>query len=210
MSVFDSYAEGLGQVGTLITGSDLNISAQNEIDAWDGYVETDPAVQDRLALYWSNLGENWTNTKHWSAAFVSYLLRNQGFKGNNAHWAYTRDIIAGSSDYPGWKAYNLPWNIYGTGVELNVGDLLVKKRSGSNTSGHADLVYRVDPESGSAYVIGGNMSDSVSSRRIDLMEGRRIGDSDYQIILKRHGGLGKKNQMLWLLAAGGLAWIFLK
>ena len=212
MSVFDTYAEGLGQEGILITGRDLTISAEEEIDAWDSRTETDPAMQDRLTAYWSNVGvTDWTPSgTPWSAAFVSYLLRRHGFKGSSAHWEFTRDIIAGSSDYPGWKAYNLPFNIYGSGVELNVGDVLVRKRSGSNTAGHSDVVYRVDPQAGYAYVVGGNLSDTVASRRVELLEGRRMGSSDYQIILKKQGGGTKKNSLLWLLAAGGLAWIFLK
>ena len=217
MSVFDTYMEELGHEDQLVTGRDLNISndVQREIDTWDSRTETHPAVLERLEDYWNNVGlDDWTpDGTPWSAAFVSYLLRRQGFKGDPAHWIYTRDIINGSADYPGWKAYNIPWNVYGTGIELNVGDVLVRKRSGSNTAGHGDVVYRVDPESGWAYVVGGNLSDTVRSSRIPLMsdEGRRIGGTqDYQIILKKQGGGGsKKNPWLWL-AAGGAAWMFLK
>lgn len=227
MSVFDGYATQLGTVQGRITGRDQSISAEEELDAWENRIETDPAVQDRLVAYWNNLGQsNWTATgTPWSASFVSYLQRNNEFKGNAAHWAYTRDIIAGSADYPNWTAYNIPLNTYGNGIELNVGDILVKKRSGSNTAGHGEVVYHVDPAAGYAYIVGGNLSDSVRSSRVRLMggEGRRIAggsgpNQNYQIILKKdarvveltEAGAPKKNQMLWILAAGGLAWILLK
>jgi hypothetical protein len=227
MSVFDGYAEDLGHAQGRITGRDQNISAEEELDAWENRTETDPAVQDRLVAYWNNLGQsNWSATETpWSASFVSYLQRNNGFKGDAAHWAYTRDIIAGSPDYPGWSAFNIPWNAYGNGIELNIGDILVRSRPGSNTSGHGEVVYHVDPATGWAYIVGGNLSDSVRSSRIRLMTDetggytRKISGGDdaggYQIILKKDARIGtgestKKNQMLWILAAGGLAWILLR
>ena len=216
MSVFDTYMAELGHENQLVTGRDLNISGdvQREMDTWDGRKETHPAVMERLEAYWDNVGvENWTpDGTPWSAAFVSYLLRRSGFAGDQAHWVYTRDIINGSADYPGWQAYNIPWNIFDEGIELNVGDVLVRKRSGSNTAGHGDVVYRVDPDEGWAYLVGGNLSDTVRSSRIALRDigDRRIGGpTDYQIILKKHGGGAKKNAWLWL-AAGGAAWMFLK
>ena len=210
MSVFDGYMIQLGPVDALVTGRDMTLSVDREIDFWDGRIETDPEVQSRLKEYWDNIGiTNWSAAgTPWSAAFVSYLLKgSRGFKGDSAHWVYTRDIIAG--EYPGWTAYNLPLNVYGPGIEVNVGDILVRKRAGSNTAGHGDVVYSVDTDSGYAYLIGGNLGDTVKTKRIDLLNlkpgSRRIGDTDYQIILKKDGS--EKKTPLLFLAAGVLVWI---
>ena len=209
MSVFDGYMSQLGHATSLVKGRDMTISADREIDFWDGLTETDPAAQSRLEAYWENLGvSNWSAAgTPWSAAFVSYLLKGKGFKGDSAHWVYTRDIIAG--DYPGWTAYNLPWNVYGPGSEVNVGYILVRKRPGSNTAGHGDVVYSVDTDEGYAYVIGGNLSDTVRTQRIELLNlepgSRRMADTEYQIILKRDAA--EKKTPLLFLAAGVLVWI---
>ena len=228
MSVWDEYNQELDQeeVGFSFAGQDLDIGneVQEEIDAWSGRVETDSEVYERLQAYWDNLGvTGWTPSgTPWSGAFVSYILRNEGFDGDGLHAAYVRDIM--DNKYRNWSAHSIPLNLYANdGVEVNIGDVLLAERSGSYTAGHGDVVYRIDESAGKVYLVGGNLSNGLRVRSIDLMQspdyasralsGGASGHDKYgyKIILKK-GLTQKKMSLPWYayVAAGLGIWILTK
>ena len=218
-SIFDEYENELGIYAEKeIVGRDLDIESeiQTEITAWNNRVETDSEVYPRLQAYWDNLDvTGWTPAgTPWSGAFISYVLRNQGFQGDGLHANYVRAVM--DNKYPGWKAFGVPRNTYNSPIRVNVGDVFVKPRSGGYTSGHGDIVYRVDRENNKAYLIGGNLSDTLRTTTLDLVD-RDAGfasdaisgaNNPYSIVLKRH--VSKKTAWLPYLAAGVAAWILLK
>ena len=204
-SIFDEFLEKLSnseKSGSEITGSNLGISqaAEQEIDIWDGYTENDSEVYSRLQDYWDNLGvTGWSPNTAWSGAFISYILRDQGFQGSGLHSRYVGDIIDGQ--YPSWSAYptnaDLP-------IQVNVGDVLARRRSSGYDSGHADIVYRIDGDT--AYLVGGNLSNTVRTMTLSLDNGQ-LSTNTYEIILKRYSK--KKSSYLSWVAVGVALWIFL-
>ena len=200
-SVFDDLIVDVTPAPSRVTGRDLPItdSAQEEIDAWSGLKEYDSEAYPRLEAYWDHLGTSgWTPTgTAWSGAFISWLLRDYGFVGNGYHSLYTRSVIEGES--PGWQAFSTD-----SDVEINVGDVFVRRRSGGFLSGPGDVVYKIDRPAGLAYLVGGNLSDTVGISSIPLE-----GSNNYEIVLKRNAGQ-KKNQWLLMAAAAGAVWILTK
>ena len=176
-SIFDEFLEKLSnseKSRSEITGSNLSISqaAEQEIDIWDGYTENDSEVYSRLQDYWDNLGvTGWSPNTAWSGAFISYILRDQGFQGSGLHSRYVGDIIDGQ--YPSWSAYptnaDLP-------IQVNVGDVLARRRSSGYDSGHADIVYRIDGDT--AYLVGGNLSNTVRTMTLSMYN-RQLSTNTY-------------------------------
>src|SRR5581483_4089079 len=133
----------------------------------------------------------------WSAAFVSYVVKQAGvaptaFKFSNAHRAYLYDAFAtsaaetkGAVDGPLYRACPLD-------TRPRPGDLLcfhrepaladqkdgaVRERimgevasgaAGSVRRLHCDVVAHVDPRARRAYVIGGNIYQSVTVKKLRL------------------------------------------
>ena len=202
----DIIESNLPKVSGRVVGEDLPIQtiAQNEIDTWKGKTETSSQVYPTLQKYWQPYSwwDGSTQTP-WSAVYVSYILRDQGFDGSPAHVEYVKNVVNGSSW--GWKAYSIPKN-QGK-IQLNVGDVLVKKRSGSNTSSHGDIVYRID--NGQALLTGGNVSNTakiVGSINLDA-KGFPVGAiNDYKVILKKNAKLSPLLLIPILLAIGAIAY----
>jgi len=199
----------LPAVKTTVQGSDLTgvrQSVEDDINSWHGRTETHPDVQDRLAEYWDNVGvKSWTPSgTPWSAAWVSWHLRNAGFPGSAAHYQYTQDIITKSTP---WTAYSLAKNP--NKIQINVGDVLVKPRSGSNTTAHGDLVYKIEDDK--AYLAGGNSSNTAKTVKIIPLNSDGTAEiTDFQIILKRAAKLPNTLQILGTVAIfGGLGALYL-
>ena len=205
-SIFDEFKNDLEPNEDTITGRDLNISnrVQTEIDAWGGIVETDPEAQERLSAYWSNIGvTGWSPSTPWSGAFISYLLRDQDFPGDGLHSNYVSEVIEGN--YPGWTAYNTESINDGT-IQVNIGDVLVKRRSGGYVNGHGDLVYAI--ENGQAKLVGGNLSNGLRTTNLQLLDSNVLGATNYDVILKK-GAQKKTNWLLWI-TAGVVLWTLSK
>ena len=173
---------------TGVQGSHKSVStlANSELAIWNGKKETDPSVFDTLKKYWDyvNFGDNWSpSNTPWSSAFVSYILKGQGFPKKAAHRLYIQDIIDGKN--PTWGAYSIPKTDQ---LQLMVGDVLIKPRSGSYTNTHGDVVYKI--ENGKAYLVGGNLSNTAkisSIFEVDQEGYTKENVTPYVIILKKKG-----------------------
>lgn len=173
-----------------------------ELAAWNGKIETDPSMLPRLTAYWSNLNyAPWSTNTAWSAAWVSWVLRGEGFPGASAHRDYTQAIVQG--EIPEWKAYSIAKNL--DKIRLEPGDVLVRSRgsapptdkSGDYYKSHGAIVFRIT-KTGLAEIVGGNSSDTVrveSRFQVDNKGRPTHGLGDYQIILKR----AKKKWLQWMI-----------
>jgi hypothetical protein len=159
---------------------------ESELENWQGKKETDPLVFDTLKKYWDyvNFGDDWSPSgTPWSSAFVSYILKNQGFPKKAAHRLYIEDIMQGKN--PTWGAYSIDKTDQ---LQLKIGDVLIKPRSGSYTNTHGDVVYKI--ENGKAYLLGGNLSNTAkvsSIFKVDQEGYIQESVSPYVIILKKKG-----------------------
>ncbi len=142
-----------------VEGSFKNVNMsvfKRELKKWEGKKETDPTMFETLKKYWDYVqyGDNWSPSETaWSSAFISYGLKNAAFPKRSAHFQYIQDIQ--NNNFPTWGAYSIPKT---NNLKLNVGDVLIRPRSSSNTATHGDVVYKI--KDGLAYLVGGNVSDT--------------------------------------------------
>lgn len=215
MNVIDELEAPLPTVGSMSGSGVPGIQRRigSELAAWKGHTETDPEGMARLEEYWSGIdypGWHPVDTP-WSAAFVSYTLRQAGFPQRAAHYQYVKAIIDGQ--VPGWKAYSIPKNA--ASLTIHPGDVLIRARGSAGSPDedayywtHGDVVYRV--EDGRADLAGGNLSDSAmitKSIQVDASNRPTSSLGSYRIILKKKPGYLK-----WIVGAGliGAGWYWLK
>ena len=158
----------------------------DELSFWNNRKESDLIVYPRLKEYWDyvNFGDGWTPTgTPWSSAFVSYLLRGQDFPKKSAHRLYIQDII--DKKHPTWGAFSIPKT---ERLQLHVGDVLIKPRTGDYNNSHGDVVYKI--ENGQAFLIGGNLGDTARITEIYKVDENGFVLEDvfpYSVILKKKG-----------------------
>ena len=174
-----------------VTGSHKDVpitqKTETELLKWKGQKESDISMYSTLQGYWKKAGLKDTEWKPsetpWSAVFISHLLEGHSFPYRVAHRLYTQDIIEKNGS---WGAYSIPKT---KRLKLNVGDVLVKPRTGSYEATHGDIVYKI--KDGVAYLAGGNVGNTartVGTLPIDkegYVEGKV---SNYMVILKKKGG----------------------
>ena len=145
-------------------------------------------ASSRLQTYWTNIGlgsdayvEWWTKPSehHWSAVFISYLLRGKSFATKEtgySHLAYSQAVAAGKQS--GWKAYDLG----SSKIRLSVGDVLVQGREGGT---HGDIVWKIDESK--AYLAGGNVGQTMTISRSVSVDNTRLVTSpgSYLVVLKK-------------------------
>jgi peptidoglycan hydrolase-like protein with peptidoglycan-binding domain len=159
--------------------------------------ETDARMRTVLEDYWrTGVGyrpnqSNWWSAVPWSAAFISWLMRKAGagkdFKYSGGHSYYTAaakdNTIKNNNNM--FKAYPIDQ------VSPRVGDLVCKSRAGSgatysNIRGgmttHCDIVTNVRP--GELSVIGGNVDNSVSQKRVPIDPAGRIRSPSHFAVIR--------------------------
>ena len=144
--------------GKGLTG--LEAIVESEIAFWSGKDENHTEAYARLKQYWDNLAwttDMWTpSSVPWSAAFISYVAQkaDQTFPASAAHRLYAADAWTGRQSGGAWHAFSLTQEL----VKVQVGDILVKPRSGAWSNTHGDIVYKIEGDI--AYLAGGNVSDT--------------------------------------------------
>lgn len=173
------------------------VLAENKI--WSGKKETDPSVTSTLQKYWKNIGQDFTAKQlqsksfqddwPWSAAYVSYIMtRADGsFPKASAHRTYAESALKNRNESKpnSWKLYSLTREKQP--ILCQVGDVLVGSRAGSYTNSHGDIVWKVDVATNTAYLAGGNLSDTNSKNiQVKLNNDLTYGNvSKYLVVLKK-------------------------
>jgi peptidoglycan hydrolase-like protein with peptidoglycan-binding domain len=195
--------------GTYTPGAPLRQNivrlAQGEFARWNqGQTpESDPSMRAVLEGYWraTPVGvpttPTWWSNIPWSAAFVSWVMKNAGagsnFQYSNAHTDYVgaakRNRLANNSNP--FKAYRL------TEIAPRPGDLVCVERqddqgnwSGVNydnvdqgfRASHCDIVVEVQP--GKLITIGGNVSNSVSDTPVQIDSTGYVIQSRYYAVVR--------------------------
>lgn len=169
--------------------------ARREYEKWrgDGVLrETDSAAVRYEQAYWEIVGrkytrkemrsQRWQDDHPWSAAFISFVLKEAG-AGGQFPYAETH------SNYIVWareNAKNKQAALYAAYSTCDTaaawpqpGDLLCKNRDGmrytlaglrAGNISHCDIVVEVDTLNRCLYTIGGNLNNSVTRRMICLDE----------------------------------------
>ncbi|WP_018467836.1 DUF2272 domain-containing protein [Calidithermus timidus] len=182
-------------------------AALEELERWRGLDEADPAARPLLERYWrEGLGYSAEQAAaavarrtHWSAAFVSYVMRRAGagthFRYSAAHVDYCaaakRNRLRGDTANPFW--------LYRPREHApQVGDLLCNARDGSGVTydnvddgrpraAHCDVVVAKEP--GRLWVVGGNVGDAVARRPVATDTQGRVSGAGYFAVLKvKHEG----------------------
>jgi hypothetical protein len=145
----------------------------------------EPAVS-RIGAYWANVGKpEWngnTTDQPWSAAFISFAMKEAGdngrFKKATGHCIYINDAIK-RCDEDGAPFHGKRIEQYAP----QPGDLICRTREGSDVTfdtaantpwytSHTDIVTAITPDQ--VEMIGGNLSQSVSVRRLPLLPDGRL------------------------------------
>ena len=144
-----------------IYGEDIDrVTSVVEIEAarWNGKKANHPDVQPYLDAYWDATKTSLTTPPHpWSAAFISYVLKESGSNlFGSAHWKYVEAASEGVDGYSLIEANNTDK------IQANLGDILVRDRSTTRNdyyTTHGDIVWKI--ENGVVYLAGGNLSSTV-------------------------------------------------
>jgi peptidoglycan hydrolase-like protein with peptidoglycan-binding domain len=159
--------------------------------------EGDPRIRNVLADYWQTgagwrpSDPTWWSRHPWSAAFISWIMRQAGagsaFKYSAAHAVYTKaakdNRLANNSN---------PFKAYRTSeVSPRPGDLVCKSRAGSGATydnirpgmaTHCDIVTEVQP--GRLATVGGNVKDSVSRTYVNTDANGHVADPGYFAVIR--------------------------
>lgn len=139
---------------------------------------------DRVGKYWRAVGDlssDGRTDKAWSAAFISYVLKEcnvaNKFRGSGRHSDYISQAIRDFND----KADVAYWCQRLEECKPGIGDIVCWAREdgvdydhqkGGQYKGHCDFVVEVGPTE--IQVIGGNVGQSVTKRPLALDDNRRL------------------------------------
>jgi len=160
--------------------------ANEEFEAWNkNGVKIKEGSQDtiqRLRDYWEKgagvkYNDNHYINEHWSASFISYIMRKAGagndFKYAQSHSQYIAEAVKNKKDNNSkkFKAYKT------NEVQVKVGDLVcyprqsgVSYESLAGYKSHCDLITEINGNIATG--IGGNVSNSVSKKKYVLKDGK--------------------------------------
>lgn len=171
----------------------LIINAESDQLLWEGKKELDASVSKFLVKIWKTVGVNFSekqmqssdthNTYPWSAAYISSLLIRSGynFKGRTTHAAYTIDAKNARKD----QLKNRYWAYKPSEQKpVDIGDIFVVNRGGNynldtlvqGVPTHGDVVIYFKKKDGKNYAVvqGGNVSNTVTTKSIELTENKTI------------------------------------
>ena len=133
----------------------------------------------------------------WSAAFISYVMKTAG-AGNSfpyaaGHYTWIYKSIKNKED----KKLTSSLVGYKPGeLELKVGDLLGKSRTDGITyetvtsekwfATHSDVVVEVDKANKAAYVIGGNVGQTVSKVKVTITKDGKLNETGWLVHIQNN------------------------
>jgi hypothetical protein len=156
--------------------------AQGQFDQFHTIDENDPPLSTQIKKYWTTLGFDFPGVEvPWSAVFVSFCVKMAGatkeeFEFAAAHSVFVHKAIKNATNDTGvFRGFRINERAVG------VGDIIQNNRLGANfdfdfaksnpnyQSHTAIVVLRGEDSQGKfAMTIGGNESDSVRMKRVNL------------------------------------------
>ena len=165
----------------------LKSRAEQEIKNWDSGKKKEANGIEYLNVYAKATPgpagtEYSSNAQPWSGVFISYVMLggDADFPKSPLHYNY---ITAGMNGKNGYEVFPLS---SGLKIKAEIGDILNVKREGGYMASHSDLVYKI--ENDTAYLVGGNVSDSVGLKEIKLTGGYFVDGTDvkgYKLLMKK-------------------------
>ena len=171
---------------------------KEDLKFWDGINEISPDGAKKLSDWWKNLGYTYTpeqlmspsfqGSHYWSAVYISNLMKRWGagdrFKYSASHSSYIVDGKEAKTS----KNNRLYKTYPADQVKIEVGDIVALSRSTSvnydnlyvGAPTHTDVVFDIKktPDGYIAYVIGGNISNTVKSSTVSLDKNKKIINAD--------------------------------
>lgn len=165
----------------------LKSRAEQEIKNWESGKKKEANGVEYLNVYAKATPgpagtEYSSNAQPWSGVFISYVMLggDADFPKSPLHYNY---ITAGMNGKNGYEVFPLS---SGLKIKAEIGDILNVKREGGYMASHSDLVYKI--ENDTAYLVGGNVSDSVGLKEIKLTGGYFVDGTDvkgYKLLMKK-------------------------
>lgn len=168
--------------------------AKKELTKWENgsIKEHDSRTLEDLKDYWRavNLDYSKMKTEPWSAAFISWVMKQAGAKDqfdySASHSVYIRRAIENKKANKGsWKGYKP------SEVKVEKGDLICYARPISDKydatgryASHCDIVHDVDRKSKVVRAIGGNVSNSVTESTARIDSNGKLEGNKYFVVLK--------------------------
>jgi hypothetical protein len=174
--------------------NEYNTWLSTRVNATYAIKEYDPGALPLLTKYWSATPTPPSPvdpSEPWSAAFISWVIKESGgmdlFEYSNAHIDYIRAAKRNRdsrSQNPFWL-----YSISDFITRMQPGDLLCKARSGSgltfanvlintDTAAHVDVITEIDRPNNRIRVVGGNVSDNVDHKGLNIVGTTRITNAD--------------------------------
>lgn len=182
------------------TNREWELWGKSEYNDYGGYTrgsrECDNIYRERVAEYWKkgpNRDREGCDGIPWSSAFISYVMKKSGagndFEYSSAHTDYIRRFINNRK-----KNIKSPFKAYRLREKpVELGDLICYSRQANvdydttwSYKSHCDIVVNVDKRRNKAEVIGGNVTDGVTKRIVNLSDKGYLRDTsqDWFTIIK--------------------------
>lgn len=200
-TVLPAYAGSMADLSKGSFREKLVKNALYEYERWGKgkITESNPDMHDVMFRYWRTVSnaktaeqftvdlQNKPDSHHWSAAFISTMIKEAGgsnFKFNGAHsYFLTQAADNRKKDIGSYKGYK-PEE-----VKVEVGDLVAFGRNGKPAydargayDAHSDIVVAV--HDGYVETIGGNLSDGVGKTIVKTDKQGKIANSKYHMVVK--------------------------
>ena len=171
--------------GSVINKNSLTQRALTEINNWkNGALKENDGVQFLTVYSQSVPGISpisaSENNQPWSALFSSYIMLGGDidFPKSTLHYNYVTAAMKGEK---GYEAFSLNSTLK---IKAEVGDILCEERVGEYTSSHCDVIYKV--ENNKSYIVGGNISETIRLKEINLDNNFLPKDmGTYKILVKK-------------------------
>jgi hypothetical protein len=157
-------------------------TAKKQYDLYHTHVETDPVLSAQIKHYWEDLGLEFPGVgTAWSAVFISWCVKQAGataaeFSFSAQHSVFVYHAIKNKVQNKGvFRGYPID------AIEPNIGDILQNNRLGHSYTydfasknadyfSHSAIVVDKGIDANGPFIItiGGNESNSIRTKRIDL------------------------------------------
>lgn len=190
----DTTIEG----STIPDKAGLTARAEKEIKNWDNGTKKEKDGIQYLDVYAkATPGPSGTeyssDAQPWSGVFISYVMLggDSQFPKSTLHYNYVTAAMNGKNGYEVFPLHS------GYKIKAEVGDILNTKRKGGYQASHSDLIYKVIGDV--AYLVGGNVGNSVGLKQITLYSGYITDASNtgtYELLLKKTDNKYYKNKKI--------------